>query len=229
MKYLTNKFKNLPFFNPLTLYYNLENEEVKRNIKKESNDALNLFVVEEKNNRIYSTTTTKEYEYVIDKKPGTFIFFIARPLILLIIAFLLFSHLMYQFYDVLKINTPLTKITFYSCLMLLIFSLYMLLHVFMVAYGKTRPNLKLINTYSKIQYVGFALMIAMFIYFNFYAEFRTTYLYSCMIHLGICSFYTFALFLYVLSPLQMVLNKDLKFYRNKNDKKLIIVEVMEDE
>jgi hypothetical protein len=209
-------------------YYNLETKEVKRNIKERDEEENSLVIEENVTDKALGRTLKNEHRYSIDKRVTTFIFFVLRPLVISLLALGVFTNLLYDFYEVIKINKAITLITFGLCVFILGFTILMYLHlakIFII--GKGKPNLKLIEYFSQIQYVGYFTMVLIFILYWLLPNQKTTYLYACLVHLGTFSFYSYAVYLYMFLPLKMLAKRDMKFYRNDNDKKLILVEIKE--
>ena len=224
MTYLTNIYKNLPFFDELNLYVNEKGIEIKRTIEKAENK---LIVVEHCFERTTSSSYQNKIDYSLDKTIEVFLFFIMKPLMLSLLFFLLFSNLLYEFYKIIHLNKTITQITFTICVSYWIVILSVFISLILIKLDLKEPSLKLINLFSYLPYIGLTLMLIMFSYYNFISIEKTNYLYSCLVHVGIFSFFTLGIFKYILTPLKMVTTHELKFYRNDMNPKFLIVEVNE--
>jgi len=224
MQYLTNIYRNLPFFDELNLYLNEKGVEIKRTVEKAENKVI---IVENCFERTTNSSYQNKINYSIDKSIEVFLFFIMKPLILSFLFFILFSNLLYEFYKIIQLNKTITQITFIICISYWIVILSVFVSLILIKLDLKQPSLKLINQFSYLPYVGLTLMLIMFFYYNFISIEKTNYLYSCLIHVGIFSFFTLGIYKYILTPLQMVIKHELKFYRNEKNPKFLIVEVNE--
>lgn len=226
-KYLTNQYRKLPLFGEFNFYYNLPTKETKREIKEGSKTDSSLTITEVVLDRTTSIKATTEYEYQIDKNAKTYMFFISKAMFLSIIVLGIFCNLLYEFYDIVKINKALTMISFIVGATLLASVIVAISHIISVAYFSKKPNLKILNNFQYLQYIGYAIMLLLFIAFYLIGNEKSTYVYTCIVMLGTFSFYTYVIHLYLLLPLRLIINKKLKFYRNVQDNAIILVEIEE--
>lgn len=226
--YLTNKFRNLPLFGQINFYYNDEDKEVTRNIRKSKTDEDKIIITESIYSKTRASELNKKHEYILDRDAKTFLFFVARPVALALSFFLIFCNLMYQFHEVIKINKSITLITFSSCIAILIVCLFVLLYVLVLPYRTTEPNAKLLRAFGYVQHLGYGIMLCLFIYFYFISPVvKSTYIYTCIIHLAMTSFFSFAIYKYIITPLIMLIDGDMKIYRYIKDKKIILIDIKE--
>lgn len=224
-RYLTNKYKNLPLFDDFNFYYNLTNKEIKREINSEKRTENSLIVDEKITDKETSRITNIEYKYILDRKVKTYLFFVIKAFIISCFAFALFSNLLYDFATVVKLNRGITITTFVIAAPIMLSILYAKILILSMVYLNKKPNFKFIEFFPNIQYIGYFFMILNFIVFYLIIDEKTTYLYTCSITLGTVSIYSYVFYMYVLLPLQMIIDKRLNFYRSENEPKYILVEI----
>ena len=224
-KYITNKFRNLPLFDNFNFYYNTDSRETKRIIKEDKCTSTSLTIEETLTDKTTGRVTIIDYIYTLDNNVKTYLFYVFKPLIISIIALCIFIKLQYEFLTVIKLEKGITIVTFIVSCSTLFMVMIGLIYVFLIAYRKKIPNIDFLDKFKLIQYIGYATMILIFIVFYLILDEKTTYLYTCLVNIFTMSFYSYAFYLYIFSPLILLREKKLNFYRNNNDRKILLIEL----
>lgn len=227
MKFLTNKYKNLPFFDDFTFYYNMDTKEIKRTINESERTPTSLIIDEVISDKTTGGVSNIKHKYIQDKDSKTYLFFVSKPFIIALLALCLFINLQYDFATVLKLEKAITLITFVISSIILGLIIVGFIHILLIVYKNQKPNLKFIDNFKFIQYFGYASMLFIFFFFNFALDTKSTYIFTCVVSIGTFSFYSYMFYIYMFLPLKLIKEKKLKFYRNSNDNKIILVEIKE--